>query len=102
MLRTFRIAAVAEAISFLVLLGAMVAKYGFGEEAGVEIIGPIHGVLFLGYVAVAWLLAQERRWGWTRRLVLLAAGVIPFAGFWVERRVAQHGDPLPAQSGRTA
>lgn len=102
MLSTFRIAAVAEATSFLVLLGAMVAKYGFGEDTGVEVVGPIHGVLFLAYVVVAWLLAQDRGWGWTRRLVLLAAGVLPLAGFWVERRIARDGDPLPQARQRSA
>jgi integral membrane protein len=102
MLPAFRIAAIAEATSFLVLIGAMVAKYGYGEETGVEVVGPVHGLLFLGYVVLAWLLAQERGWGWTRRLVLLAAGVVPLAGFWVERRIARDGDPLPRGRERTA
>lgn len=38
-----------ESASFILLLSAMVVKYGFDEPAGVEIMGPVHGVLFLQY-----------------------------------------------------
>ncbi|MGH3747239.1 MAG: DUF3817 domain-containing protein, partial [Micromonosporaceae bacterium] len=46
----FRIAAVAEAVSWLGLLTGMFFKYvAVHDELGVKIFGPIHGALFLAY-----------------------------------------------------
>ena len=47
--RTFAWIAILEAASFVLLMIAMVFKYGFDNEAGVSVMGPIHGVLFLAY-----------------------------------------------------
>ena len=40
-----------EAFSYLVLLVATAFKYGAEYETGVTLVGPIHGVLYLIYVA---------------------------------------------------
>ena len=48
-----RYIALAEATSFIALLVASFVKRTGGGEPGVEILGPIHGVLFLAYVVVA-------------------------------------------------
>lgn len=79
--------AIAEALSFVALLAAMVFKYGFDEPGGVETLGPIHGVLFLAYVALALVVRQQRGWNLTRTAVVLAAAVLPVAGFFVGRRL---------------
>lgn len=51
----FRIAAVAEGISFLVLLGiAMPLKYLAKIPVAVTIAGGIHGLLFLTFMVLAW------------------------------------------------
>ena len=81
--------AIAEALSFVALLAAMVVKYGFDEPAGVEALGPIHGFLFLAYVALALLVRQQRGWDLTRTAVVLAAAVLPIAGFFVGRRLLE-------------
>ncbi|MEV4256445.1 DUF3817 domain-containing protein [Spirillospora sp. NPDC049652] len=84
--KTLRIVSVAEAVSFLVLLlVAMPVKYIGDEPAGVQIMGPIHGVLFLAYVAL--VLAGRRAVGWDNKRTLLAliASVLPVAPFFVER-----------------
>ena len=60
--RTFRLVAVLEATSFLMLLVATYVKYGHDEPAGVEILGPIHGLLFVAYVLLAFTIAPRAAW----------------------------------------
>ena len=62
-IKTFRYVALAEATSFLILLVAAVLKRTADEPGGVEIMGPIHGVLFLAYVVIA--LSVRGPAGWT-------------------------------------
>jgi len=81
-----RYVSIAEATSFLVLLVATAVKYfGPQDERGVQILGPIHGALFLAYVALAVVVAVRRRWRPLRTLLVLAAAVLPVAPFIVER-----------------
>ena len=57
----FRIAAVAEAVSWTGLLIGMVFKYlVVFNEIGVTVFGPIHGALFLVYLTLAVLLWRRR------------------------------------------
>ena len=52
----FRIAAIAEGISFLILLGiAMPLKYLAKIPIAVTIAGSIHGLLFITFIVLAWL-----------------------------------------------
>lgn len=66
--RSFRITALAEATSFLALLVATYIKYAHDEPIGVEILGPLHGLLFIAYVVLAVKLAS--RLGWAARTTL--------------------------------
>ncbi|MCW2899654.1 MAG: hypothetical protein JWO67_1919 [Streptosporangiaceae bacterium] len=98
--RILRVVSLAEATSFLLLLAATAVKYGAGAPQGVKVLGPIHGVLFLAYVALV-LLARERT-GWDPRRTVLAlfAGVVPVAPYFVERHwlrtpQALIGSPTP-------
>jgi integral membrane protein len=86
--KALRIVAVVEALSWLVLIVATIVKYSTDphKALGVQIMGPIHGVLFLVYVGLA--LEVRRRVGWNARttLIVLADSIIPFGGFVVARR----------------
>ncbi|SHG83643.1 integral membrane protein [Jatrophihabitans endophyticus] len=88
-LTAFRIVAAVEALSWLVLIVATIVKYSTDPQqaGGVKVMGPVHGVLFLCYVALA-LFEVRRRVPWDARttLVVLADSVIPFGGFVVARR----------------
>lgn len=86
--RTFRVTALTEAISFLLLLVATYVKYAHDEPLGVQILGPVHGLLFVAYVLLALNLARGAGWSVrTTGLVLLGA-VVPFGGFVVDRWLA--------------
>lgn len=78
------IVALAEATSFLALLVASYLKRQEQGELGVQILGPIHGLLFLTYLYLALSLRRPERWSnRTTGLVLLGA-VLPFGGYVVE------------------
>jgi integral membrane protein len=89
-LRAFRYVAFLEATSFLALLVATVLKYSDKGDTGVQILGPVHGALFLAYVALVLLLRAEQRWDVKVTLLLLLGAVIPFGGYvvdwWLVRR----------------
>jgi len=98
--------AIAEAASFLLLLLAMVFKYGLDEPIGVEVLGPVHGALFLAFVGLAAGVSLNRRWGWRRTAVVLASAVIPVAGYVVGHRLLQETareaiNPGPGDVGRS-
>jgi len=78
--------AIVEATSFLLLLVATVVKYALDRPEGVEVLGPVHGVLFIAYVAMAFLLWRAERWKPLTFLTIVAGSIIPLGGFYVERR----------------
>lgn len=89
--RAFRIVAVAEACSWVGLLVGMVFKYlvvgpdGVGDDIGVKVFGPIHGALFLAYVAITLLTARVFRWDLRTLVIGLVASIPPLATLWFER-----------------
>ena len=80
--RRLRFASFFEATTLAVLVAVAVPlKHVAGWDAGVRILGPLHGFAFLLYV---WSVAQAVSAGpWSTRETarLLIAAVIPFAGF---------------------
>ena len=88
MKKALRIVAVLEAISFLVLLVATLVKYvGPKEEAGVELMGPVHGGLFVLYVFLVVIVAADEKWRLKRTLLTLLCAVLPFGGFVADRKL---------------
>lgn len=86
-LRPLRWVAVVEATSFLALLLATYFKYGHDEPVGVEVLGPIHGALFVAYVVLALLVWNHTRWRVPTAIAVLAGAVLPFGGFVVDRKI---------------
>jgi len=88
MLNMFRIVSMLEGISYLLLLlVAMPAKYYFGQPLAVTIVGSLHGGLFVLYTLGALMVAQRYNWNNGYALWVMVAGVVPFACFWLERRL---------------
>lgn len=83
----FRIVSLLEAVSFLALLCSSVIKRTAENETGVQIMGPVHGILFILYVVLALDLKAKLRWDGGTTFKVIIASVIPFAPFFVERWV---------------
>ncbi|MEE6259830.1 DUF3817 domain-containing protein [Plantactinospora sonchi] len=90
--RLFVLAAIAEAGSWLALLVGMAVKYGPpGNEIGVKIFGPVHGGLFIAYVALVLVVGRLHRWGWLTVGAALVCAVPPFATLGFERWARRRG-----------
>ncbi|MFY0407120.1 DUF3817 domain-containing protein [Solicola sp. PLA-1-18] len=84
--RAFAVVAFAEAASWAGLLVGMYFKWIAGTtERGVEVMGPIHGAMFVLYVVVALLCWRTFRWSPLVLLAALAASIPPFATVVFER-----------------
>jgi len=78
----------AEGTSTLLLFGlAMPLKYAAGLPMAVTIVGSLHGILFLAYLAAVLLAVIRHRWPLARGAVLMAAAVIPLGPFLVDHRI---------------
>lgn len=90
-----------EAVSYVLLLGAMYVKWILQEPVGVllvRIVGMAHGVLFL---LMVWLLLRarfERRWPDGRLLLIFVASLVPIVPFFVDRRFPGWIAGTPARS----
>ena len=89
-----RVISVVEAISFLILLTCSVVKRTNDWELGVQVMGPVHGVLFVTYVLA--VLDLRKRMAWPGAVVakLLVAAVVPIAPFFVERWLRTQAEPV--------
>ncbi len=85
-LRVFRVLALAEAVSWLLLIFATMVKYGVGQAVGVQVLGPLHGALFIAYVLLALLLWRKNEWTGRTLAIVLVDSVLPGGGLWVARR----------------
>jgi integral membrane protein len=99
----FRVVAVSEAVTWAGLLIGMLFKYVIGDdERGVQFFGPLHGAMFLAYVAATLVAWRVMRWSPVVALVALICSIPPFASLlfeaWADRTGRLAG---PAARGRT-
>ncbi len=86
MLQVFRWLGRCEGISFLLLLGiAMPLKYVWGWPEAVRVVGMAHGLLFIGYVALANYVAMELKWSAKVWALSLVSAVLPLGTFIFEK-----------------
>lgn len=81
----------AEGVSFLVLLFiAMPLKYLFDFPMAVKVNGWVHGVLFVIYIFAVLRTAYLIKWNYLRVGIALAASLIPFATFVLDKKLKQN------------
>lgn len=91
-LRTFRILAVGEALSWAALLAGMYLKWIAGTtELGVQVAGPIHGALFIAYGLTALALWRAQRWPFRVAFFAGLSAIFPFATVFFERWAGGQG-----------
>jgi len=84
----FRTIAIAEGISFLILLGiAMPLKYFADKPVFVDVFGWIHGLLFIGYMISGLQLKIEHNWPLGKTAIAVLAALIPFGPFILDKKI---------------
>ncbi len=72
----------------LLLFVAMPMKYYYGNPIGTQLLGPIHGALFLLFVFNALSVGVEQRWPFgTITWKVLLACCIPFGTFYIDWKI---------------
>lgn len=90
-LTLFRTLAIAEAISWTLLIAGLVLRAVADLPVAVTIGGGIHGFVFLAYGATAVLVALNQRWGLAPAAVAIVSAVIPYATIPTELWLARTG-----------
>jgi integral membrane protein len=87
MMKAFRIIALLEGISYILLLFVGIPmKYMMDNPTMVKAMGMPHGVLFMAYLFLAISLKTQQRWKFGEFMVILAASILPFGTFYVDKK----------------
>ena len=109
-LHQLRVVALLEGTSFILLLFVAVPlKYVADMPLGVRVIGGLHGLLFLLFIAALYRASMEHGWPWRRSLLAFIASVLPFGAFVLAHSLRQEvltesptGQPALEQSAPEA
>lgn len=92
----FRVLAFAEAVTWTILITALVLRYAAGLDAAVLVGGSIHGFVFLAYAFQAVLVGVNQRWSIGLIAFAVLTAVVPYATIpfevWLMRRGRLEGD----------
>lgn len=89
--RVFRTVSIAEAVTWTLLIAAMLARYAFDAEVPFFFaVGLAHGVAFIAYVVVVVIVGLNQRWRLRVVLTAALASIPPYGTLvmdrWLERR----------------
>lgn len=85
MISIFRLIAFLEGISYLLLLFiASPLKHFYNEPSYVKLLGMPHGLLFVAYIILAFLIKSKMYWNSKVFKIVLLASIIPFGTFYVD------------------
>ena len=83
----FRIIALLEGVSYILLMTiGLYFKYQLNDDTYVKLLGMPHGVLFMLYILIAFLLRKQEQWSFISFVIILFASLIPFGTFYIDRK----------------
>ena len=86
-LNIFRIVAFLEGVSYILLLFiATPIKYFMNNPEYVKLLGMPHGLLFMAYVIIAFMIKRDFDWSRKDFITILLAAIIPFGTFYIDRK----------------
>jgi integral membrane protein len=87
LLPTFRIIALLEGVSYVLLLFiATPIKYIADDPQYVRWLGMPHGLLFIAYVIMAVLISSDMKWSNKTLWIVLIASILPFGTFFIDKK----------------
>ncbi|MFN8288629.1 MAG: DUF3817 domain-containing protein [Chitinophagaceae bacterium] len=96
----FRKAAIAEGISFIVLLFiAMPLKYLAHLPLAVTLCGGLHGILFIAFIILAREVKTDYKKDLNWLLRALLASVLPFGTFYMDNRYWKKEEAMSGSAG---
>ena len=85
----YRVMAYVTGVVLIVLCFVGIPLQVAGHPAVANDVGVVHGILYIIYLAVAWILARKLRLATKPTVLMLLAGTIPVMTFIVERWVTR-------------
>jgi integral membrane protein len=83
----FRIVSFLEGVSYLLLLFiATPIKYLSDDPSYVEMLGMPHGILFMVYIILAFMIKKEMNWNNKDFGILLLCSILPFGTFYMDKK----------------
>ena len=64
----------------------MPMKYICDMPIYVRVVGMVHGLLFIAYIILAYMLKTEEQWDKKKFITICVASVIPFGTFYIEKK----------------
>lgn len=89
MIKIFKITAITEGFSYLLLLANMLIIKPINpslKESLVYPIGMTHGLLFIGYIYLAIFIKGKLNWSLKDLFIVILGSVIPFGAFVIEKK----------------
>lgn len=85
--KKFRIIALLEGISFLLILFVtMPLKYFADQPEPNQQVGMAHGILFIAYIIFAIEVKVALDWSYKKLFIALGASVVPFGTFFINKK----------------
>jgi integral membrane protein len=83
----FRVISFLEGLSYVLLLFiATPIKYLANDPQYVKILGMPHGLLFMLYIILAFMLKQENKWFKENFKKVMVGSIIPFGTFYLDHK----------------
>lgn len=84
---TFRIVAFLEGVSYILLMTfGLYFKYQLNDDTYVKLLGMPHGILFVLYIVLAFLLRKKENWNFIEFAIILFASLVPLGTFYIDRK----------------
>ncbi|MDC3305649.1 DUF3817 domain-containing protein [Flavobacteriales bacterium] len=81
----FRIVAFLEGVSYILLMSVgLYFKYQLGDPSYVKLLGMPHGLLFISYIILAFLIKDIEQWKNKDFGIIILASILPFGTFYVD------------------
>jgi integral membrane protein len=82
----FRLIAFLEGLSYVLLMAAAIYKRTHGSKYFVKLLGMPHGILFVIYIILAFVLKTYFKWDLKTFSIVLIASILPFGTFYIEKK----------------
>ena len=81
----FRVIAFLEGVSYVLLMTVgLYCKYQLDDPSYVKLLGMPHGLLFVSYIILSYLIKEDENWENKDLGVVLLASILPFGTFYVD------------------
>ena len=86
----FRIIAFLEGITYVLLMSVgLYFKYKLGDPSYVKLLGMPHGLLFISYLILAFVIKDDEQWKNKDFGIILLASILPFGTFYIDLKYLQ-------------